>query len=225
MAASTAQLGNLSVTTKVVQAGENIPGLGTLPSTPNWVHVLSQKNKRPIKSLSAVIILIGALQLSIGVSMHVAEKGTRSLVSHSGIYWGSVAFISAGIMTVIFANEETVIKIKTCLISHGISATFAAIAIILYAIQVYTDTQACWVEINGEHSKCNSSTSSTNDPHDYDGGHHYGYWNYANYVRPLRVSLNSLILFYIIVGFVISITIIILEWKVLKAAKYKLLGS
>lgn len=225
MAASTAQLGNVSITTKVVPAGGNIPGLGTLPSTPNWVHVLSHKKKQPIKSLSAVIILIGALQLSIGISMSVAEKENPSLVSRSGIYLGSVVLISAGIITVIFANEENIIKIKTCLISHMISATFAAIGIILYAIQVYTDTQACWEDIEDKNSKCIPGNSSTSSPYDHDYYYSHRYYSYASYVSPLRVSLNSLILFYIIVGLVISSSIIILRWKSLKEAKYNLLES
>lgn len=222
MAASTAQLGNLSITTKVVPAGGSIPGLGTLPSTPNWVHALSHKKQQPMKSLSAVIILIGALQLSIGISMSVAEREHPSLVSRSGIYLGSLVFISAGIITVIFANEENIVKIKTCLISHVISVTFAAIGIILYAIQLYIDTQACWVDIEGEHSRCKPSNVSTSDSQEW---HHWGYLNYANYVGPLRLSLNSLILFYIVVGLIISSAIIILRWKILKEAKYKLLES
>ncbi|XP_073495058.1 uncharacterized protein [Phyllobates terribilis] len=224
MAASSAQLGNLSITTQVVPAGgqNNLPGLGT---TPNWIHELSKKKKQPMKSLSAVLILIGALQLTVGTSMYVAENGYLSLLSRSGIiFLGSLAFISTAILTVIFAEKETILRIKICLISHAINVAIAAVGIILYVIQVYTDTQSCWVSTQDIDSY--NPCIPGNTTNDYSYNYRYGYGrDYSEVIYTLRVSLNSLVLFYIIVGFNISSLIIFLKWKSLKDTKYTLLGN
>ncbi|KAM3918030.1 uncharacterized protein RB166_013001 [Leptodactylus fuscus] len=230
MAVNTAQLGNLSITTQVVPAGQsNVPGLETLSSTQNWVQALSQKKKTPIKSLSAVIILIGALQLCVGVSMFVAEDEYPSLVSRSKAFFGSLVFIISGIVTVVFANEESVFKIKAGLISHVINAITAFIGIIIYTIQVYIESHSCWEEVGSEpkRSQCvqtNTDTNSNMTSNSYDYPSYY-YRNYSNFIYTLRVSLHGLILFYIVVGLIISSFIILLKWKSLKAARYTLLGN
>ncbi|KAG9481087.1 hypothetical protein GDO78_010369 [Eleutherodactylus coqui] len=223
MAVSTAQVGNLSITTQVVPAGENnVPGLVTVPSTQNWAQVLSQKKKLPIKSLSAVIILIGTLQLCIAVSMYIADNNYLSLLSRSRVYILSLVFISTGILTVVFASEESIVKIQTCLVSHAINALSAAIGMVLYAIQIYTDSQACWQAINNsEHSRC--APTVPNGTSTYEPYHHYYSWDYGEYVYTLRLSLNSLVLFYIFVAFIISICIILFRWKLLQKTKYTLL--
>ncbi|XP_069588165.1 uncharacterized protein [Ranitomeya imitator] len=225
MAVSTAQVGNLSITTQVVPGGgqNNLAGLGT---TPNWVQELSKKKKQPMKSLSAVLILIGALQLTIGTSMFVAENSYLSLLSRSGIVFvGSLTLISTAIITVIFANKETILRIKICLISHVINVTIAGIGIILYVIQVYTDTQSCWVSTHDidSYNPCIPGNYSIND---YNYNYRYGYSrDYSEVIYTMRVSLNSLVLFYVIVGFNISSFIIFLKWKSLKDTKYTLLGN
>ncbi|KAG8538337.1 hypothetical protein GDO81_022829 [Engystomops pustulosus] len=225
MATSSTQVGNLSITTQVLPAGDStLPALATLPTTPNWAQVLAQKKKQPIKSLSAVIILIGVLQLMIGTSMYFAEKESPSLVSRSFAFLGSLVFIMAGIVSVIFANDENITKIKICLFSHAINVVSAAIVIVLYAVQVHTDSQACWALVeypNG--NECNPGNSTYN-PNDYNH-YYYGYQNYGDYVYTLRVSLNSLVLFYIIFGLIISSCIILLRWKLLQKSKYALLEN
>ncbi|KAM4012958.1 uncharacterized protein ACNLHF_003196 [Anomaloglossus baeobatrachus] len=226
MAASTAQLGNLSITTQVVPAGgqNNLPGLGT---TPSWVQELSKKKKQPIKSLSAVLILIGALQLTVGASMFVSENGYLSLLSRSGIVFvGSLTFIATAIITVVFANKDTIMRIKICLISHAINVAVAAIGIILYIIQVYTDTQTCWVAVHEVDSNNNNCVpgNATASP-DYNYNRYYYYRDYSEVIYTLRVSLNALVLFYIVIGFNISSFIIFLKWKSLKDTKYTLLGN
>ncbi|XP_056402284.1 uncharacterized protein LOC130295496 [Hyla sarda] len=224
MAVSTAQVGNLSITTQVVPAGENnIPGPSGLTSAPTWTQTLSQTKKQPIKSLSAVIILIGALQLCFGVSMYLSESEYLSLVSRSGApCWGGLAFITTGIITVVLASEESIVKIQTCLISHVVNAAFAALGMVLYAVQVYTDSQTCWADVDGHYNTCIPGNSSDHDPYDYL--YRY-YWPSGDLIYALRLSVNSLILFYVIVGFIISICIALLRWKLLKKAKYTLLGN
>ncbi|KAM8924567.1 uncharacterized protein RCH25_009256 [Pelodytes ibericus] len=224
MSVSTARLGDLSVTTRVLPASDT--GAAALTSGPQyasqaWTPAITQKFKKlHTKALSVVLILTGVLQICFGVMMSIAENEYPSLAVRSGVYiWGGLVVLAAGCITVPVETMENINMIKACLGSHVTNLVVGGVALILYIVQLYTETQACWANYEQYNQTGCVSLYNNQDFHQQD----YYYYVSHNYVAILRVSVSSVVLIFSLLGLIVSICVVGSGWKVLKDARYSLL--
>ncbi|KAM9324955.1 uncharacterized protein PAF06_001065 [Gastrophryne carolinensis] len=213
MAQSTAQVGNLNITTQVV------PGTNSFsPSAPvspkNFVPVISKHFKKtPVKALSTVLMLTGILQLSFGFVMFAAENKQLSLTVRSGVsLWAGLVVFIAGCTLLIALLKDTVDMIKVCMVCNIINVTVATVGLILYAIQIYGETQNCWVPVQDSgRNMCDPGPNS--------------YYYYREDITQLRISIISMLMIFSLLGLVISCVISKVSDKALKASGYSLLRA
>lgn len=225
MSYTTAQVGNLLIRTQVIpapdpHASEVFPSTTT---TTTWTPVTRKHFKKiPVKALSTVLILIGILQMSTGFVFYAAETNTVSLTLKSGVYiWGGVVVFAAGVACLIAVIKDTITMIKVCMSCNIINIVVAAVGLIVFAIQTYYESQACWLRPSDK--EYNACENTANDNYDY---YHYSY--YYRYARDdvvrLRMSVNIIIMLFSLLGLVISSFMTIVSHKVLKSTGYSLLG-
>lgn len=220
MSVSTARLGDLCVTTKVLPASDiSAAVVSDNPSaTKLWTPEIPQRLKKfHAKALSVVLILTGILQISFGVIMSIAENDYPSLVVRSGAYaWGGLVVLVAGCITVASETKDNITLIKACLGSHVTNVVVGAVSLVIYIVQLHTETQSCWTTLDDQSiEKCASVYKEPVSD--------YSYRSYGNYVVVLRISVHSVVLIFSLIGFIISLVILALGWKELKEARYAVL--
>ncbi|XP_068111682.1 high affinity immunoglobulin epsilon receptor subunit beta-like [Hyperolius riggenbachi] len=216
MSVTIAQSGGLRITAQVVQ------GAGTEDSEISRAAVkLSSPTskyfkKTPVKALSTVLILIGILQLCIAILFHCAESTPISLTLRSGVYiWGGVVMIIAGIASLIAHKLDTVKMVRICFGCNIANISVASVGLLLYAIQIYTETQICWKRFERDEMDLSSCESGNTKPY-------YNYYYYSNTqdVVKFRLAVTVLILLYSLVGLAISCFMTVKSNKILKTTGY-----
>ncbi|XP_040176834.1 uncharacterized protein LOC120909181 isoform X2 [Rana temporaria] len=146
MSYTTSQVGNLFIRTQVIPAPDP-HGSDVFPSTTTLTPVTNKYFKKiPVKALSAVLMLIGILQMFTGVVFYASETEIVSLTLKSGVYiWGGVVVFAAGVACLNAILKEKITMIKVCMSCNIINIVVAAVGLILFAIQTYYESQACWL--------------------------------------------------------------------------------
>lgn len=219
MAVSTAQVGNLSITTQILPATDDAATASGAKKTP--VTFKAHKELH-MKALGTVLILAGLMQISFGIIMTAAEEELYSLTTQSRVYfWGGLVGIYAGCMTVVLATTENVKMIKASLGSNAVNAVLGAVALILYMVQLYRETTISWItQYHDAATHCNLSRTTDRDSYDY-----YYYYGYdSEEVYGLRVAVSSLVLLFALTAFFTSVSVIVLGRKVLNDEQYFMLN-
>ncbi|XP_053306569.1 uncharacterized protein LOC128468785 [Spea bombifrons] len=221
MSVSTARLGDLCVTTTVLPASD--AGALRRDASHTWTPEITMKFKTlHMKALSVLLILIGVLQISFGVIMALAEDEYQSLTVRSGVYiWGGLVVFVAGCITVASETKENINMIKACLVSHVTNVAVGGVAMIVYMVQLYAETQTCWART--DRHDLNNCVSMDNEEVTTVSHHYYDYVEH-NDVTTLRVTVNSMILLFSLLGWIISLCVVFSGWKVLKDVGYSLLN-
>lgn len=225
MSYTTSQVGNLLIRTQVIPAPDP-HGSDVFPSTTTLTPVTSKYFKKiPVKSLSAVLMLIGILQILIGVVLYASETNITSLTLKIGIYiWGGVVVFVAGAACLNAILKDTIPMIKVCMSCNIINIVVAAVGLILFAIQTYYESQGCWLRPGEkEYNGCQVTKE--------DEYGNYNTYNYNNYyygastdtIVRLRVSLNIIVMLFSLLGLVLSCFMTRVSDKVLKSTGYSLL--
>ncbi|KAM4636702.1 membrane-spanning 4-domains subfamily A member 6B-like isoform 2-T3 [Discoglossus pictus] len=225
MSVSKTQVGDVCVTTRVVPGID--PGAAALcsetpplPTTP-WTS-LTTKNMKTFraKAFGTVLILVAVIELSFGVMLLAAEGDQPSLTVRSGVYiWGGLAVLVAGCVTVALETKESINMVKACVGCNLANLLLGGLSIILFAVQLHKETQACWVSIDRELTSSCYSIYNMTARQDY-----FYYYGESNYVAPLRVAVNSLAILYASLGIIITTCVLLFIWKAVKATKYSLLN-
>ncbi|KAM5140886.1 uncharacterized protein ACMZJ9_014711 [Mantella aurantiaca] len=214
MSTTTTQVGNLRITTQVVNAAD-ASGLDVpQPNTTLMPAPSKYFKKIPVKALSAVLILVGILQLSIGLTFYAAETTIVSLTLKSGVYiWGGLAVIVAGVTSLTAILRDTINMVKVCMSCNIANIVVAAIGLILFSIQIRYESQACWLNLQDE----DQSTCP------YERNSYSYYFVYSDMTVKLRVSMNIIVILFSLLGLVISCFMTAVCDKVLKTTGYSLL--
>ncbi|KAM4636701.1 membrane-spanning 4-domains subfamily A member 15-like isoform 1-T1 [Discoglossus pictus] len=169
---------------------------------------------------TTVLILVAVIELSFGVMLLAAEGDQPSLTVRSGVYiWGGLAVLVAGCVTVALETKESINMVKACVGCNLANLLLGGLSIILFAVQLHKETQACWVSIDRELTSSCYSIYNMTARQDY-----FYYYGESNYVAPLRVAVNSLAILYASLGIIITTCVLLFIWKAVKATKYSLLN-
>ncbi|XP_075440843.1 membrane-spanning 4-domains subfamily A member 4A-like [Ascaphus truei] len=196
MSVNKTRSGDMCVTTRVLPGTD--PGTALLssdrtPTLQSWTTVATQQMKKlHTKSLGTLLILIGVLQLSCGATMSLAEGDQPSLTVCSGVYiWGGLVVIVAGCVTVAVDMKETITLVRACLGCHVTNAVLGGVGLILLAVQLYIETESCWVQLPEPYrNECVSISSGQLEPQPQPEEHYYHYTEH-NYTAVLRTHYQS----------------------------------
>ncbi|XP_077310837.1 uncharacterized protein LOC143930409 [Lithobates pipiens] len=226
MSYTTSQVGNIIIRTQVVPAPDPY-GSNVFPSTTTVTPMTSKHFKKiPVKALSTVLMLIGILQMLTGVVFYASETNIISLTLKSGVYiWGGVVVFVAGAACLNAILKDTITMVKVCMSCNIISIVVTAVGLILFTIQTYYESQACWIR-PGE-KEYNGCQNTEDEKRNYNYNNYNDYYNYysssTDIVMRLRVSVNIIIMLFSLLGLVISCFMTIVSDKVLKSTGYSLL--
>ncbi|KAM4702902.1 membrane-spanning 4-domains subfamily A member 12-like [Rhinophrynus dorsalis] len=172
MAASTAQLGDLCITTQVLPGCDTgSAALATNATTAAQSWNPSQKIKHVYTTaLGTVQILIGVVQISFGVMFLISDWEYPSTTVRSGVYiWAGLVVFVTGSITVATAKKNNIKMIKACLVCHVTNLILGGIGLVLCMVQLYTESLACWLYIEDEDmNRCLSIDSPTEGPYSYN---------------------------------------------------------
>ncbi|XP_077306836.1 membrane-spanning 4-domains subfamily A member 4A-like [Lithobates pipiens] len=90
------------------------------------------------EALGATQIFVGVMSIVFGILIAMASNLHRryfDLVTYSGVmFWSGIMYIASGSVSVAAAAKPTVGKVKSSLVMNTITAIFAGVSIILFAI-------------------------------------------------------------------------------------------
>ncbi|XP_048044445.1 membrane-spanning 4-domains subfamily A member 4A-like [Megalobrama amblycephala] len=129
---------NPQVTQNTVMSDDGQEATGAYHNT-----ALAEFFKAQPKALGTVQIMIGVVIFSFGIVRTTVYDYNDISVIIGITYWGSLAYISAGSLSVAAQNKLHVCVVKASLIMNVISAMTAGAAIVLMSIEIHFHEQRC----------------------------------------------------------------------------------
>ncbi|XP_072280390.1 uncharacterized protein [Pyxicephalus adspersus] len=210
---TTTQVGNLRITTHVVQTADTSNMTSNVTQPAICLTPLASKHfkKTPVRALSALLMLIGILQLFIGILYYAAETTIVSLTLNSGVYiWGGLAVFVAGGACLTAILKDTLPTVKVCMVFNVVNIVVGVVGLILFIIQIYYESQATWKYADLEESI-----------HDSYNPYYYGYNSCM--VMNLRLSLLIIVILFSLLGLAISGFMTIVSFKAMRRCGYSML--
>ncbi|XP_060627209.1 membrane-spanning 4-domains subfamily A member 15-like [Anolis sagrei] len=143
MSSTVTDCGNVRIITQVIpqtgpQSAEAPPVtmLGSTSSQMISPEPKKLKNIQP-KALGAVLIVLGATQISFGILLTVVQHNFESLTVKSGVYfWIGILLLFAGSLLVEMEKREHIWLVKAVLIANFLVILSALIATVLHAVEI-----------------------------------------------------------------------------------------
>ncbi|XP_008114045.1 membrane-spanning 4-domains subfamily A member 12 [Anolis carolinensis] len=164
MSSTVTDCGNVRIITQVIpQTGPQsaeAPPVTMLGSTSSQIispEMKQFKNIQP-KALGAVLIVLGATQISFGIVLTVVQHNSESLTVKSGIYfWIGILLLFSGSLLVEMEKREHVWLVKAAIIANFLVILSAVIATVLHATEIAQEKKIS--NICDAYGYCHSKTN------------------------------------------------------------------